>query len=378
MPLYEIGILGNPSANQLAELEKEIDNLLTHQGLTRGGEVAWTVAPASFDPPERTASTAAFFGAAGVDDSTLENALTRGLPILPIASSLANVSTEIPASIAPLNCLGFSDHGPLRIATALLEMLGLLPRQRRVFISYRRSEATDSAIQLFEALSARVFDVFLDTHGVAPGEEFQSILWHRLCDCDVLVMLDTATYFDSRWTAAEFGRALAKNISILRVGWPSVPPSSRVNTASRIDLSPGDILASGLLSDTAINNICERVESLRSLSHAVRMLNLHSRIRDSVQVIGGVMTGVGLSNTVSIQLPSGEDVLVYPTTGVPTSMTLNSALDLRSTGDVAVVYDHIGLLASWQKHLDWLGQYVTPARWVKAEEMAWTFAGWNV
>ena len=378
MSLYEVGILGSPSKTQLAEVEKEIDNLLSHQGLARGSEVTWNVAPVSFDPPETTASPVAFFGAVGVDDSVLERAVQRGLPILPIASTLTSVQAEIPARIAQLNCLGYGDHGPLRIATALLEMLGLHPRQRRVFISYRRAEAREAAIQLFEALSSRVFDVFLDTHGVAPGEEFQSILWHRLCDCDVLLMLDTATYFDSRWTAAEFGRALAKGISVLRVGWPNVTASPRVSTASRLDLIPADILASGLLTDAALNRICERVESARSLSHAVRTLNMHSRIRDSVQVIGGSVSGVGSNNSVSIKLPSGEDVLVCPTNGVPNSLTLNSALDLCSGGDVAVVYDHIGLLESWQRHLDWLGTYVRPARWVKAEEMAWVFADWNV
>jgi TIR domain len=68
--------------------------------------------------------------------------------------------------------------------------------------------------------SARLFDVFLDTHGIAPAEDFQTMLWHRLCDSDVLVMLDTPNYFGSRWTSAEFGRALAKGIAVLRVGWP--------------------------------------------------------------------------------------------------------------------------------------------------------------
>jgi len=41
-----------------------------------------------------------------------------------------------------------------------------LPAQRRVFVSYRRNESRDAAVQLFEELSARQFDVFLDTHSV--------------------------------------------------------------------------------------------------------------------------------------------------------------------------------------------------------------------
>ena len=128
-----------------------------------------------------------------------------------------------------------------RIATALLECVGLLPRQRRVFVSYRRDDARQAALQLFNALSARLFDVFLDTHGIAPAEDFQAVLWHRLCDSDVLVMLDTPGYFESRWTNAEYGRALAKGISVLRIGWPGVSPSLRTATASRLDLAATEI-----------------------------------------------------------------------------------------------------------------------------------------
>jgi hypothetical protein len=100
----------------------------------------------------------------------------------------------------------------------LLECVGLLPRQRRVFVSYRRDEARQAALQMFDALSSRHFYVFLDTHGITPAEDFQAMLWHRLCDSDVLLMLDTPNYFEGRWTSAEFGRALAKGISVLRIG----------------------------------------------------------------------------------------------------------------------------------------------------------------
>ena len=87
----------------------------------------------------------------------------------------------------------------------------------------------------FNSLSARVFDVFLDTHAIAPGEDFQAVLWHRLCDSDVLIMLDTAGYFEKRWTKAEYGRALAKGISVLRVGWPVINRSRYAGTSSRMD-----------------------------------------------------------------------------------------------------------------------------------------------
>jgi hypothetical protein len=234
-------------------------------------------------------------------------------------------------------------------------------------------------LQLFNALSARLFDVFLDTHGIAPAEDFQAVLWHRLCDSDALVMLDTPGYFDSRWTSAEFGRALAKGISVLRIGWPNVNASPRASTASRVDLTGDEVDATtGELAEGAIKRICTQLEFVRGQSHAVRSLNLFSNLKQAVECIGGVVSGVGVHNGIYVTLPDGKEIVVYPTVGVPTSLTLNDAVDYASGRSVAVIYDHIGLHKKWLDHLAWLGENIHAARWVKASEAAWTFAGWEV
>jgi hypothetical protein len=72
----------------------------------------------------------------------------------------------------------------------------------------------------------------LDIHEIPPAADFQAFLWQRFCESDAMIMLDTASYLDSRWTEAEFGRALAKSIPVLRVGWPGVEQSRRTLIAS--------------------------------------------------------------------------------------------------------------------------------------------------
>ena len=297
----------------------------------------------------------------------------------PIASDVTRVNIEIPELLRPLNCLAYTAGGSQRVATALLECAGLLPRQRRVFVSYRRGEAREAALQLFDALSTRLFDVFLDTHGIPPAEDFQTMLWHRLCDSDVLLMLDTPGYFESRWTSAEFGRALAKGISVLRVGWPDCTPSARTATASRAELLPEEVdAATGRLAECAVERICLQLEEVRSQSHAVRSVNLVSNLRNAIQAIGGQLVGVGPSKAVYIQLADGRNVVVYPTVGVPTSTTLHDASSNSPDQSVAVVYDHVGLHPRWLGHLDWLGQHIHSARWVKASEAGWQFADWGL
>lgn len=133
------------------------------------------------------------FGEVGVSAAGVDELLKRGTPIIPIATEPGTISAELPDRLKVFNCLTFSGDGPMRIGTALLECLGLLPRQRRVFVSYRRDEAKESALQLFNFLSSKIFDVFLDTHGILPAEDFQGVLWHRLCDSDVLIMPGVST-----------------------------------------------------------------------------------------------------------------------------------------------------------------------------------------
>ena len=90
------------------------------------------------------------------------------------------------------------------------------------------------------------------------------------------------------------------------------------------------------------------------------------------------MAGVGVHNAVHLTLPDGKDIVVYPTVGVPTALTLNDAADSAPGQSVAVVYDHIGLHQKWLDHLVWLGKNIQAARWVRASEAAWAFAGWEV
>lgn len=376
--LYQLAMLGAPTDAQIHDIEEIVDQAVRAFNLRLGYEVGWEVRPAQFVPIQQRSSAAAFFGGANPPLGNVADLLKNGIPVLPVATDVTKVGSEIPAVLQPLNCIAYDAGGAQRVATALLECAGLLPRQRRVFLSYRRSEAREAALQLYDALSARLFDVFLDTHGIPPAEDFQTMLWHRLCDSDALLMLDTPGYFESRWTSAEFGRALAKGISVLRVGWPDCTPSARTATASRAELLPEEVDSdTGRLADSAVERICLQLEEVRSQSHAVRSVNLTSNLSNAIQSIGGQLTGVGPNRAIYIHLPDDRNVVVYPTVGVPTSTTLHDAATNSPDQSVAVVYDHVGLHPRWLGHLDWLGQHIHAARWVKASEAGWQFADWE-
>jgi hypothetical protein len=382
MTLYELALLGIPDPVQVEAITSEVSKLIEPFGIAIGREVGLTVAPAAFRPSPRHASAAIFIGGESAFEGGLAELIRQSVPIIPVASAQNRFAAEIPTILRPMNGLAYREATPNRIATALLECAGLLPRQRRVFVSYRRDESRAAALQLFDALSVRLFDVFLDTHGIPPAEDFQTLLWHRLCDSDVLLMIDTPRYFDSRWTQAEFGRALAKGIAVLRIGWPGgtvSPRAAMATTAGGVDLVSADVDAhTGLISSDAIEKVCHELESLRSQSIAVRHLNLVGQLRVALERIGGTVQGVGLHKGIHIQTPCGQSVVVYAIVGAPTSVTLHDAATHAAPGQSAVLYDHVGVHKRHLVHLEWLSECIPSVRLVRASDAAWDFAAWAV
>ncbi|MDH4874406.1 toll/interleukin-1 receptor domain-containing protein [Pseudomonas sp. BN515] len=377
MALYELAVLGHPADAQIQELQRLVAEVQEQFGFD-AVEIALHICPDSFRPNRRSCAAALFIGgAAGADVDITAVVDPKIVPVLPVVSTEKLVPVEVPPSLRAFNCI-FLDQVPMeRVFSALLECLGLLPRQRRVFLSYRRAESTAVAVQLFAELSARQFDVFLDTHSIGAGVDFQEQLWHQLSDVDVLLMLDTPEYFKSRWTDAEYGRALAKGIGVLRVQWPDSTPSPVTSTASRAELLAEEFLADGQLSNEAVQRICRQLEAVRSQSHALRTMSLIESVRNAIEQIEGQVNGVGPGRLMQVTLRNGRQLSVQPTLGVPTAVTLQETLLRAGHDDCAVVYNHYGMMKSWQEHLEWLAQRVGGSRWIRQSDAAWDFAGWD-
>lgn len=375
MPIYEIVLAGDPSLAQAEEVRLAMIQRMDELNLSIGGDVNWLENPSLYVPNPSAASVIIFFGSATANTANISNAVKAGLPVLTVATDENHVESDIPSELRHINCLMYDSAGPLRVSTATLETLRLLPGQRRVFVSYRRKEARRAAIQLFEELSSRGFNVFLDTHSISAGKNFQDELWDQMCDSEVLIMLDTETYFESRWAAQEFGRALAKGIIVLRVGWPKVTLSSRVHMASRLDLAESDFEPDESLVPEAIDRLVRQVELVRSKGQAVRALNMRDNIRQALELVGGSLNGVGRSNCVDVSLPCGRNYTFFPVLGVPSARTLHEAEDITPGKHVALVFDHVGMSRSYGRHLEWLSSHVKTVRWLKESELAWDVVG---
>lgn len=370
-PIYRICIFGDESrfshriqtclSEQLAEFDLKI-----------GHEVDLYLGPDdNIGQPENLATVGVFFGASPIPKYQSPSAIQVHHPIIPVVSQLAQCSKELPEEVSAFNAIANDGaNSDTSIASSILECLGLMPSRRRVFLSYRRTEARDVALQLFDELSARQFDVFLDTHEVRPGAIFQDVLWHQLCDADVMLMLDTDTYFESRWTVEEFGKANLKKAAILRVGFPDVVRDKNLSVTESIDLGSNGFDSNGMINPVNVDRIADGVERLRSKSVAVRQANLIGSYRKAVTRLNGKVEKPGPLRRLLTTFPTGHEITVYPAVGVPTSDLVNKIANDSGSGEFAVLYDSAGVLKSWQDHLEWLGYRVENFRWIKAEASA--------
>lgn len=385
MSLYELAILGCTSPEERQRLITTLHDLVDEFGLSLGSDVFVHDVASLADRDKHIAFAAAYFG--GDDPIETEPArklLEASVPVIPTVPPDGDFARQIPASLQPANGLKRRTDDPkmTELATALLECVGLLRRQRRVFVSYRRIESRAAALQLHDLLNSRGFDVFLDTHDIRPGDPFQEVLWHRLVDSDVMVMLDTPGYFDSRWTRQEIGRARAKEIQVLRVIWPEHSPNKLTDMAETVYLDAEELEGpDGPITAAIAETIVLQVERLRSRSIASRYMSITGKFRADVEKIGASVEGVGAHRAIAVRLLDDRKVWAYPIVGVPTAEILNDVANKAKRADQrempVLVYDHVGIGGTWSAHMQWLDLQITAVRAIKVSEAGWALAAWE-
>lgn len=366
-------------------LTATIERMLTDFRLELNSEVKLFDGASVGNRDRHVAFAAVYFGGRDKEDlAAVQEIIHASAPIIPTISAAGDFCSDIPDILKSANAFIRRKNDPemIELASALLECVGLLRKQRRVFVSYRRVESRAAAVQLHDLLTERGFDVFLDTHDIRPGDPFQDILWHRLVDSDVMVMLDTPTYFDSRWTRQEIGRARAKDIHVLRVIWPEHTPNKLADLAESIYLDHKDLIGlDGPIDPCVAESIVFSIEQLRSRSIAARYMSITGKLRADVEKIGASVEGIGAHRAIAVRLMNNRRIWAYPIVGVPTAETLNEVANKARRSDQneipILVYDHIGIREAWSAHLKWLDENIQAVRAIKVSEAGWALAAWE-
>lgn len=327
----------------------------------------------------RAPAMAVFFGSKehAKDSPVIAELIEESIVVAPIVSSLDNAGEELPPQLRHVNAVErrADASGIVRISTLALELFRLLRSERRLFISYKRLDSRPFAEKLYDALDARGFDVFIDVRSVPPAADFQARLWHRMNDSDVVVLIDTPGFRQSRWTTAELARANATNLQILHLLWPGQPEDSTSAFSHFVKLGRSDFLSLLPMKGRwarrrSVQAICDEVERLRARAIAWRYRYLVDNFCDAARDLG-LTPSVQPERWVLVETPKAKPLAVVPTIGIPTSDRINEIFEAISASKPAavwVIYDSRGVLDSWLSHLSWLDKYL-PVRTVQMSKV---------
>lgn len=294
----------------------------------------------------------------GIDDSVIpfiQQQIDEGNTILPLYYT--DFENEVTDLLSQFNGLTLNE-GIQSVINHILEGFNLLRRRRKLFISYRRIDSKDIAIQLFEYFESLNYDVFLDTHSVPRGEIFQNSLWHQMSDSDVVILLDTSEFLSSKWCVEELSFAENKKIALLRLKFPSSSISDDT-TALIYTLSLNkSSFKDNLLTQLALNKISIQVESLRARALAARQDNIITEFIETARLYSKNVVRSNF-NLLSYKNLIDQEYLFIPAIGVPQStdfhnVDLKYQTRLSSAKGVYILYDESSILHKWQEHLDWL------------------------
>lgn len=316
------------------------------------------------------------------DIEVLDQLIRDQIPVFPVVDSTQNYQSKVPAQLHPINGLVWSS---VTLSAELMAAFQLTRHTRRAFISYRRTDCRAIAIQLFDELSRKGYEAFLDTASVPPGVDFQGSLWCRMSNVDLLIFLDSPNALDSDWVHQELARAHDLGLGVLQLVWPreSKAPEDLENPTkakehkpfpgtelcdrfilNETDFIPTPPLESSILIDSCVQSILQAAERsrIRSLSHRRRRLsdticttasNLQLEvsmhpvcpyvIRKNNSVVGHIIPYIGLPDALGVQ--EHEQMIQE-----------NHCNDEFNESSLAIVFEGLGMDTKWDVHLEWLNK----------------------
>lgn len=278
-----------------------------------------------------------------------------GIPILPLYDGEFNKDTY--AELAVYN--GESKKETSAIVNHILESFNLLRHQRKIFISYKRTDTREFALELYDLLESRNYNVVLDTHSIHKGCDFQNELWHQMMDSDLVLLLDSRNFLSSNWCRDELAKALSKHITIVRLKFPdSLTNDGSTDSLITITVPRPEAEARTFTPETK-RKIVECIEDCRSRALAARQTRIITEFIRKAQMNLKTVTRNDYE-TLSYRSPvDGKLFYFFPTIGIPDSndfyrVEIKWEKELEPCDSCFLLYDETDILREWIEHLHWL------------------------
>lgn len=362
---YQLIFLGNTATEAYKEIRGLFLKRLQELGIDESCVKVIKAENFDIDYSNCQPAFAFFLGSAAERDKDLrelEVLLGNGDTIYPLYFENGSFEQETPECIHQMNGHQYLVQELDRYVNCALESLRLLRKTRKVFISYRRTDSTAVANQLFDVLTRRNFDVFLDSYVIRGADNFQEELFHRMSDCDVLVQLNTNDFKNSKWCRAEVEMANMKQIGLIEVIWPNSGLERWSELCYPYHLKAEDFRrkrfknSKSVLKNSVLNAIARDVESVRARNLAARQDNIAGEFVKEAQKQGRVVV-----QELYYLLEKKENGmrLYLPAVGIPSAFDYYESLEFKTLLqnqdlEIYLLYDELRIREKWIKHLDWL------------------------
>jgi len=364
---YQVVWIDPARTGQRERVEETLRRRVQELGLDPAQEVVFLDEQGLAQLDARAPIAAVYFGGkAASDEATAAIERLRRLAafVLPVVPTLRRYTSLVPEGLHAVSGFAAADDAALEgVAGQVLEELGLVRGKRRVFLGYRRDKSSKVAEQLYHALDARGFDVFLDTHSAPAGTLFESALWERMSDTDVLVLLDAPGTLDSRGMAEQLARAAQLGVGVLQLLWPEHARAVETELCEteyldEEDFQRGDAnLKGGLpLRHLGLQRVAMTVEALRARTMAARRSRLVGELCRAAER-AGMSAAVQPEGHVDM-VRRGQTLRVRPVVGYPDAVAAEDVFEASRKPPVAafVLYDPAWMPERRARHVEWLNK----------------------
>lgn len=364
---YQLIFLGDVGNAACEAIKRRFFEIIHEMGLQEDAFIIITAANFATAYQNKQPTFAYYFGKQNHNDQDadkLDILMSNGDAIIPVYFHPDAFCDEIPKIAWKMNGKIYAAEKLDAFVNYALEALRLMRENRKLFISYRRSDSTVVANQLFDALVRCNYDVFLDTYSINAAKNFQEELHHRLSDCDILIQLYTKDFKASPWCMEEITAANQKQIGVIEIVWPGIKLDIHNHlcepvllTKDSFDKDYNDPKA--VLTEETITEISKKVESVRARNMAARQDSLVGEFIKEAQKVGRQL--VQEYKYLVERLSSGEVNVFIPAVGVPQSYDCYESLrfkDLLNNPNthIHLIYDDLRIKRKWIDHLDWLNK----------------------
>jgi hypothetical protein len=156
------------------------------------------------------------------EEKSLQALLKRGAIMMPVVLD-PKAAQFLPKSLSHLNAFVmdfFKEAWADCLADEILSRVWLHRRTPKVFISYKRIDSAPIAGQLYDRLNHLGYETFLDEATMPRAVDFQRELKWWLNNADLLIVLASPRFPQSRWCMEEVSFCQQRFIGVAVVQWP--------------------------------------------------------------------------------------------------------------------------------------------------------------